>query len=164
MGGGGGSKARRGAAGSAGRVHAGLRLAVVPRLPVILRLLFAMLLLVNGIAAFVQAGNAAGLRWNAVQVEGLVAAGVLCEHESGQAGPSAPDQSPSHPCCADCIACPCADGMLAPPPVAVALGAAAGFHLARADLPAAQLAIQLPFKRGPPPRAPPFLVNAITAA
>lgn len=158
MRGGAGSEVRHRAAGWAGRAHAAMRL------PVVLRLLFVVLLLANGVAAFVQAGNAAGLRWNAVQVEGLVAAGLLCEHESGQAGPSAPDQSPAHPCCADCIACPCADGMLAPPPVPVALGAVDGFHMVRADLPAAQLTAQLPFKRGPPPRAPPHLVTAIKAA
>ncbi len=164
MRGGAGSGARDRAAGWAGRARSALRLPVVLRLPVALRLLFVVLILVNGVASFVQAGNAAGLRWNAVQVEGLVAAGLLCEHESGQAGSSAPDQSPAHPCCADCIACPCADGMLAPPPTPVALGAVGRFHMVRADLPAAQLATQFPFKRGPPPRAPPHLVTAVKAA
>lgn len=147
-----GTEAQTGAAAWAGRAHAGLRL------------LFAVLILVTGVAAFVQAGNAASLKWHAAEVEGLVTAGVLCAHAHGPSVPSAPDRSPSHPCCPDGMACPCADGMLAPPPAPAALGAPCGFHMVGADLPAAQLAPLLPFKRGPPPRAPPRLVNASAAA
>lgn len=122
----------------------------------LLRVLLALFLISNGIGASVQAVEAAVQRWDAMAVAHLVDAGVLCAHDDG---PRQGQGDPQHGCCDDGVACPCGDGILGLVPTALPTWHRYGFRAPREAVPASHLVAALPFKRGPPPRAPPHLMD-----
>ncbi|MFG1346239.1 DUF2946 family protein [Xanthobacter autotrophicus DSM 431] len=111
-----------------------------------------------------RAGVDAGRLQAAAQMQALADAGVLCTHDAAQGGEQGGKGESGHPCCNDCLACQWAADLTGPLPRPEPAAAMPRIRALVLAVPRTEVIGAAAFKRGPPPRAPPHLMEAAQAA
>lgn len=125
----------------------------------LLRWAFILALVLNVPVLGARTGLDTGRMRVAAELLNLAEAGVLCAHDPAQDdGPA--DKSAGHPACCDgCLSCQ-SDANLFGPARQAPAGTMRAFRSLAPVVPRAEAIGAAAFKRGPPPRAPPLLLEA----
>lgn len=129
-------------------------------------LIFALFF--NAVLFAAKSGADAAQMQAAMAAQDLAEAGALCSHDTADegagGGAGGSDNHASQPCCDQCLECQWDAGAFGMAPVPATVVANEPFRIFVLAIPRAAVIGQPAFKRGPPPRAPPHLLETAQAA